>query len=75
MTEQTYPVLDAMRDFTAALPYRCRETFPLDGRTIPALKRCAHRGDDIPALAVLLLGWRCAHEWARNGNSWAGEET
>lgn len=56
MTEQTYPVLDAMRDFTAALPYRAREVFPLDGKTIPALRICAERGDDIPALAR-----RCAH--------------
>lgn len=57
MTEQdTYPVLDAMRLFVNALPYRCREIFPLDGKTIPALRVCAERGDDIGALAR-----RCAH--------------
>lgn len=42
--------------FLNALPYRARCEMPLDGRTLPALRVCAERGDDIPALAR-----RCAH--------------
>jgi hypothetical protein len=43
---------DVYRKFVTALPYRARNAFPLDWRTMPAIRACAEQGQDIAQLAV-----------------------
>lgn len=42
---------DPLRLFIDALPVRAQRLFPLDYRTIPAIRACHERGDDLAALA------------------------